>query len=136
MEMESPRNTEDFASETGTSRWSNVTNWDQVRRDSQRRWNKLTDEDLGKIKSNVNELKDIVQERYGMSKDQATQEVERFMSRYDHKVYEMAQSLPAGVRESMERHPWAAVATALGLGFIFGFALKPGSRRDRTHLPS
>lgn len=130
------KNLEDIGSEMNVSRWTNATNWDQIRRDSKQRWNKLTDDDLTHIKENVNELKGIVQEKYGLSKEQAQEEVDHFMTSYDRKVHEMAQGLPAGVRESMERHPWAAVATALGLGFIFGFALKPGSRRERTHLPS
>lgn len=117
-------------------RWENMTNWDQIRRDSQRRWNKLTDEDMAHVKNNVNELVGIVQDRYGLTKEQAAQEVDRFMARYDRKVYEMAQNLPPLVRDSMERHPWAAVATALGLGFIFGFVLKPGSHKDRTNQPS
>jgi len=132
------RDMQDVGSETA-DRLNNAANWDQIRRDSKRRWNKLTDQDVAKIKNNVNELMDTLQERYGISREQAQQEVERFMGSYDRKVYEMAQGLPTGLRESMERHPWAAIATALGLGLLFGFMVKPSSRYvryDRTHLPS
>lgn len=119
-----------------TKKWNNVTNWDQIRRDSRKRWNKLTDEDLAPVKENMDDLMNVVQDKYGMTTEQAKAEVERFLERYDSKVYEMAQGLPTGVREGMTRHPWAAVATALGLGFLFGFLLKPSSHNDMTDIPS
>lgn len=124
------------AADRVTRKWNNMTNWDQLRRDSRKRWNKLTDEDMAQVKDNVDQLKTIVQDRYGITTDQAKQEVERFLERYDSKVYEMAQSLPTGVREGMTRHPWASVATALGLGFLFGFLLKPTTRHDVTEIHS
>lgn len=99
---------------------------DQLRSDSKRQWNKLTDSDLDKVKGNAQELVSLVQQKYDYTKDQAQHEVTRFMNSHDGKVYQMARRLPGDVDDGVRRHPWAAVATAMGLGLAMGFLVKPG----------
>jgi len=99
--------------------------WDQVRRDLRREWSRLTDEDLEQIKGNVERLAGLVQQKYSYTKDQAQMEVTRFMDSHDGKAYQIARRLPGNVNEGVRRHPWAAVATAMGLGLVLGFLAKP-----------
>lgn len=99
--------------------------WDQVRSDSKRQWSKLTDEDFDRIKGNVEELVNLVQRKYDYTSDQARQEVSRFMKSHNGKVYQMARRLPGDVDNEVRQHPWAALATAIGLGIVLGFLVKP-----------
>jgi len=106
--------------DTFTSRWK------QIRSDSQREWNKLTDEDLDQVKGNVEDLVSLVQQKYDYTKDQARQEVTRFMDSHDGKAVQIARRLPSNMNTEVRLHPWAAVATAIGLGIVLGFLFKPG----------
>ena len=100
--------------------------WDQFRSDSKREWSKLTDEDLDQIKGNMEQLVSLVQQKYDCTRDQAQQEVTRFMDSHDGKAYQIARRLPGDVDHRVRRHPWAAVATAIGLGIALGFLVRPG----------
>jgi uncharacterized protein YjbJ (UPF0337 family) len=103
-----------------------ITNrWDEIRGDVQRRWTKLTQEDLDRIKGNAERLASSVQERYGYTRERADREVRRFLNRYDRTMYGVAQKLPGNAARKMIRYPWATIATALGLGFLLGFLAKP-----------
>lgn len=113
-----------------------TSKWDQVRSDSKREWNKLTDEDLDQIKGNMEELVDLVQRKYDYTSDQARQEVNRFMKDHDGKVMQAARRLPGEVNNEVRQHPWAALATAIGFGIVLGFLVKPShaSAAERLHL--
>lgn len=99
--------------------------WDQFRSDSKREWSKLTDEDLDQIKGNMEQLISLVQQKYDYTSDQARQEVTRFMQSHNGTVYQIARRLPGDVDNEVRRHPWAALATAMGLGIALGFLVKP-----------
>jgi len=103
-----------------------ISRWNQLRSDSKREWSRLTDEDLDQIKGNMEELVSLVQGKYNYTKDQAKQEVTRFMDSHNHKVVQIARQLPGDMDHEVRLHPWAAVATAMGLGIALGFLLKPG----------
>ncbi len=45
------------------------------------KWGKLTDDDLEVIKGNRDQLMGILQQRYGLAKDQAKKEVDDFYSK-------------------------------------------------------
>jgi len=49
----------------------------------------------------------------------------RLLDQYDHKVYELVQSLPGDLDRRVVRYPWASIATMLGLGLLVGFIIKP-----------
>lgn len=62
--------------------WSQIEgNWKQLKGQAQQQWGKLTDDDLDIIDGKREELVGKVQERYGISKEQAEQEVNEFSSR-------------------------------------------------------
>lgn len=103
-----------------------VGKWDQVRSDANRKWDRLTDEDLDQIKGNMEQLVSLVQQKYDYTRDQAQQEVTRFMDSHNGRAYQIARRLPGDMHHEVRRHPWAAVATAMGVGMALGFLVKPG----------
>jgi len=57
--------------------WDQVEGkWKQVKGEAKTRWGKLTDDDLDLAAGQRDKLVGRVQERYGIAKDQAQQEVE------------------------------------------------------------
>lgn len=56
-------------------------NWMQIRGQIKETWGKLTDDDLTQIDGNTDKLIGALEKRYGYSKDQAEQELNRFTSR-------------------------------------------------------
>lgn len=52
--------------------------WEQVKGLMQKKWGKLTDDDFDVVKGNFKILSGKIQERYGMSKEEADKEVEDF----------------------------------------------------------
>jgi uncharacterized protein YjbJ (UPF0337 family) len=100
--------------------------WDYMRSDSKRRWSKLTDDDLDRIRGNVEDLISLVQKKYNYTRDKAEHDVTRFMKSHNGRAYQIARRLPNDMDLEVRRHPWAAVATAVGLGIAVGFLVKPG----------
>lgn len=52
--------------------------WEKLKGNVQRQWGKLTDDDLDIIEGDTKILVGKLQERYGMSKEEAEQEVEKY----------------------------------------------------------
>lgn len=52
--------------------------WEQVKGNVQKQWGKLTDDDLDQIKGNSKVLVGKLQERYGMTKEEAEKEVDKY----------------------------------------------------------
>jgi ElaB/YqjD/DUF883 family membrane-anchored ribosome-binding protein len=104
----------------------------QVQGDAKRRWNQLTEQDLDQVKEDVGALSNVVMERYGYTKDQAEQEVRHFLDTHDSRAMQIARQLPGNVNHGIRRHPWAAVATAAGLGMAVGLILRAGSSDDHS----
>ncbi len=52
--------------------------WEQVKGNVQKEWGKLTDDDLDVIKGNSKVLAGKLQEKYGMTKEAAEKEVEKY----------------------------------------------------------
>lgn len=57
--------------------------WKQVRGHMKNWWGKLTDSDLERIQGNKDMLLGALQEKYGYTRAQAEQEVDRRMREYD-----------------------------------------------------
>lgn len=51
--------------------------WEQLKGNVQKEWGKLTDDDLDKIKGDSKILVGKLQEKYGMTKDEAEREVKK-----------------------------------------------------------
>ncbi|MCU4674381.1 CsbD family protein [Catenovulum sp. 2E275] len=52
--------------------------WEQYKGKAQQKWGKLTDDDLDVIKGNQKELAGRIQELYGISKEEAEEEMKAF----------------------------------------------------------
>jgi uncharacterized protein YjbJ (UPF0337 family) len=101
--------------------------WDQLRRDVQREWSRLTDEDLDQIKGNMDELVSLLQEKYDYTRDEAQHEVTRFLDSHDNRAVQIVRQMPSDMDKELHRHPWAAVAAAIGFGIALGLlVVRPG----------
>lgn len=56
--------------------------WKQVEGLIQKKWGKLTDDDLLAIKGDITLLGAKVQERYGLAKEEAQEQVEELLERF------------------------------------------------------
>lgn len=52
--------------------------WEQLKGNVQKQWGKLTDDDVDKIKGDSKVLVGKLQEKYGMTKEEAEKEVKEF----------------------------------------------------------
>ncbi len=57
--------------------------WQQIRGEAKRQWGKLTDDDLDQAEGNAEKLAGRIRERYGYAKEEAEEEVNKFMRRYN-----------------------------------------------------
>jgi len=53
--------------------------WKQMQGEVQRRWSKLTDNDLNQIRGDAEKLLGKIQEHYGYARERAQQEVDTFL---------------------------------------------------------
>jgi uncharacterized protein YjbJ (UPF0337 family) len=64
--------------------WDRIEgNWKQMTGKLRQQWGKLTDDDFDKIDGRREELSGRIQEVYGISKDEAEKQIERFGSSFD-----------------------------------------------------
>lgn len=57
--------------------------WKQVVGRAKESWGKLTDDELLKVEGNAQRLSGLVQERYGVTRDEADKQVKRFVDGLD-----------------------------------------------------
>lgn len=55
--------------------------WEQLKGRVKAAWGELTDDDLTRIDGRIDQLKGLIRERYGRSKEQVEAEVREFLSR-------------------------------------------------------
>ena len=65
--------------------------WKQVRGEAKVWWGKLTDDDLDKVGGQFDVFAGLLQEKYGYSREQAEEEIEKQMNEYEAKL---KQSMP------------------------------------------
>jgi uncharacterized protein YjbJ (UPF0337 family) len=56
--------------------------WKELKGDVKQAWSKLTDDDLGAVKGNVDELIGRIQKTYGYTKEKAQQEFDNFKNKH------------------------------------------------------
>ncbi|APX23969.1 MAG: CsbD family protein [Rhodobacteraceae bacterium] len=56
--------------------------WKQLKGDTQSYWGKLTDDDVDRAAGDREKLVGIVQERYGLAKDDAERQVDEFAAKH------------------------------------------------------
>lgn len=59
--------------------------WKQVMGRAKESWGKLTDDELLRVEGNAQRLSGLVQERYGVTREEAEDQVRRFVDRLDDK---------------------------------------------------
>jgi uncharacterized protein YjbJ (UPF0337 family) len=60
--------------------WNRVEgNWKQFKGRVKEQWGDLTDDDLDKVNGQRDQLEGVIQERYGIAKDQVRQEVDDWL---------------------------------------------------------
>ncbi|MDT3682006.1 MAG: CsbD family protein [Truepera sp.] len=55
--------------------------WKQLKGTVRQRWGKLTDDDLDKAEGNLERLEGRIQERYGITKEQAKRQVDDWLDK-------------------------------------------------------
>ena len=60
--------------------------WKQVRGEAKVWWGKLTDDDLDKVSGQFDVFVGLLQEKYGYSREQAEEEIEKQMNGYEDKL--------------------------------------------------
>jgi uncharacterized protein YjbJ (UPF0337 family) len=60
--------------------------WKQVRGEAKLWWGKLTDDDLDKVGGQFDVFAGLLQEKYGYSREQAEEEIEKQMNEYETKL--------------------------------------------------
>jgi uncharacterized protein YjbJ (UPF0337 family) len=134
--------------------WNRVEgDWKQMKGSVKERWGKLTDDDLTVIRGRRDQLEGKLQERYGYAKSQARKEIEDWYRSTEHHLADAIetirtdlQSLASSVgriankqmgraqvrateaaheaEAAITRHPFTAVAIAVGLGFLIGVFMR------------
>ncbi len=63
--------------------WDRIEgNWKQLRGAAREQWGKLTDDDLDKIAGKRDQFIGRVQERYGIAKEEAERQIDRWVDRH------------------------------------------------------
>ena len=62
--------------------------WKQIRGEAKAWWGKLTDDDLDRVAGKFEVLVGLIQEKYGYSREQATDEIDRRVTDYEAKLKE------------------------------------------------
>ena len=57
--------------------------WKQIKGDAKKFWGKLTDDDLDKVGGQFDVFAGLLQEKYGYSREQAEEEIEKHMNEYE-----------------------------------------------------
>ena len=64
--------------------WDRIEgNWKQLKGKVKEQWGELTDDDLDRIAGKRDQLAGRLQETYGIGKDEANQQIDRWASEYD-----------------------------------------------------
>ncbi len=62
--------------------------WKQLQGEIKRQWGKLTDDDLDIVEGHYDKLVGLVQERYGYAREDARNEVDRFLQKSGDAAFE------------------------------------------------
>ena len=76
-----------------------VGKWKQMRGEVKSWWGELTDDDFDRIGGEKDKLIGLLQERYGYTREYASQEVEQRLEEYSHKTRRTVAAMAARARE-------------------------------------
>jgi uncharacterized protein YjbJ (UPF0337 family) len=64
--------------------WTQIEGkWDQIKGDIRSQWGKLTDDDMDNMGGKKDKLVGKIVERYGVAKDEAEQQIDSWIARFD-----------------------------------------------------
>jgi len=67
-----------------TMNWTQIEGkWDQVKGQVRSQWAKLTDDDVANLKGKKDQLVGKIVERYGVAKDDAEQQIDAWLKRFN-----------------------------------------------------
>jgi uncharacterized protein YjbJ (UPF0337 family) len=78
-------------------------NWKQFRREAKTRWGRLTEQDLDRIESMMDDMVNTIQKRYNYSRRRAEKEVKHFTRQY----LSMVANVRDGVQDRVEDAQYA-----------------------------
>lgn len=61
--------------------------WKQIKGRIQEEWGDLTNDDVDRVNGNFNQLVGVLQERYGLAREEAEEQIDEFLSGY-HREHE------------------------------------------------
>jgi uncharacterized protein YjbJ (UPF0337 family) len=63
--------------------WDRIEgNWKQMKGQVRQQWGKLTDDDIDRLHGKREELEGLLQERYGLAKDEANRQIDDWSRRF------------------------------------------------------
>jgi len=77
-------------------------NWNEIKGGVRNLWGRISDEELERVKGNLQEVVSIVQEKYNESKETISEKMKRLMDSFDN---ETDKTFDANTRTSYERNP-------------------------------
>ncbi|MBK9925099.1 MAG: CsbD family protein [Anaerolineales bacterium] len=69
--------------------------WKQIRGEAKAWWGKLTDDDLDRAAGKLEVLTGIIQEKYGYTREQAADEINKRMTEYEAKLKNSTATTPS-----------------------------------------
>jgi uncharacterized protein YjbJ (UPF0337 family) len=57
--------------------------WKEIKGEIKVKWGKLTDDDIAQVEGREEQLLGLIQKKYGYSKDQAEEEYDKFIARFE-----------------------------------------------------
>lgn len=67
-----------------------------------KKWGQLTEDEIGKTKGNLESLAGLVQQKYGVAKEQAAKDVTEFMQRFEKKDDDVTRQASDRVNEKID----------------------------------
>ncbi len=86
----------------------------------------LVEDGVSEISERLDKLKDDARETVVGVATTAKKDVGHVLNQYNTKAREIADKVPGGISEKVNKYPWVAISIALVLGFFLGNLLKPG----------
>ena len=88
--------------------------------------NSLVEDGVSEISERLDRLKDDARETVVGATTMAKKDVGHVLNQYNNKAGEIADKVPGGLNEKINKYPWVAISIALALGFFLGNLFKPG----------
>ena len=77
--------------------------WSQLKGEAKKQWGELTNDDLERVEGQREKLEGRLQERYGYSRQQAKDEVDKFVSRMDNGMSDLRGTVENTVQEAQAK---------------------------------